>query len=331
MVLFLDILPHSGAAFVKHAGRVSMAGPPEGLLTIHDFIRWGASRFSAEGLFFGHGTDNALDEAAQLVLHALHLPSDLPAIYRECRLTFPERAEVCDLLERRIDERKPAAYLTNRAWFAGLEFYVNEEVMVPRSPIAELVEAGFDPWLEPEGATRILDLCAGSGCIGIACAVYLPEAEVDLAEISPAALEVASRNLGLHHLEERVQVLESDLFEKIGDRRYDIIVSNPPYVSAVELAGLPEEYRKEPQLGLAGGESGLDLVLRILRDAPDYLDEGGVLVVEVGNSAAELEHRFPDLPFLWLDFERGGEGVFLMKREQLAEFHPLFEKGLEEL
>ena len=308
-----------------------MAGQPEGLLTIQDFVRWGASRFNEEGLFFGHGTDNALDEAAQLVLHALHLPPELPATYRECRLTYPERAEVAELLERRVSERKPAAYLTNRAWFAGLEFYVNEDVLVPRSPLAELVEAGFDPWLEPEGVGRVLDLCAGSGCIGIACAVYLPEAEVDLADVSPKALLVASRNLARHRLHDRVRVLESDLFAAIGEGRYDVIVSNPPYVSAAELAALPEEFRKEPQLGLAGGESGLDLVLRILCEAPAHLNSGGVLVVEVGNSAAELDRRFPDLPFLWLEFERGGEGVFLMKQEQLVEFYPLFEKELEKL
>jgi ribosomal protein L3 glutamine methyltransferase len=308
-----------------------MTSPPDGLLTIQDFIRWGASRFNAEGLFFGHGTDNALDESAELVLYALHLPPDLPATYRECRLSFPERVVVCDLLERRVSERKPAAYLTNRAWFAGLEFFVDENVMVPRSPLAELVEAGFDPWIEPEGAGRILDLCAGSGCIGIACAVYLPDAEVDLAEISPAALQVASRNLELHRVQERVQILESDLFEGIGDVRYDLIVSNPPYVSAAELEDLPEEYRKEPQLGLAGGDTGLDLVLRILRDAPGHLEEKGVLVVEVGSTALELEQRFPDIPFLWLDFERGGEGVFLIKREQLIEFHPLFVHELEKL
>jgi ribosomal protein L3 glutamine methyltransferase len=308
-----------------------MTSPPDGLLTIQDFIRWGASRFNAEGLFFGHGTDNALDESAELVLYALHLPPDLPATYRECHLSFPERVTVCELLERRMSDRKPAAYLTNRAWFAGLEFYVDENVMVPRSPLAELVEAGFDPWIEPEGAGRILDLCAGSGCIGIACAVYLPDAEVDLAEISTAALQVASRNLELHRVQERVHILESDLFEGVGDVRYDLIVSNPPYVSAAELAALPEEYRKEPQLGFAGGDTGLDLVLRILCDAPEHLEETGVLVVEVGSTAMELEQRFPDIPFLWLDFERGGEGVFLMKREQLTEFHPLFAHELEKL
>jgi len=308
-----------------------MAGSPEGLLTIQDFIRWGASRFNAEGLCFGHGTDNALDEAAQLALHALHLPPDLPVAYRESRLTFPEREAISELLEQRVKERKPAAYLTHRAWFAGLEFYVNEDVLVPRSPLAELVEAGFEPWVGAEGLHRVLDLGAGSGCIGIACAVHLPEVEVDLVEISPAALEVASINRARHHLEERVQLLQSDLFEHVGDRRYDIIVSTPPYVSTAELAALPEEYRKEPALGLAGGETGLDLVLRILRDAPTYLDEGGVLVVEVGNTATELERRFPDLPFLWIEFERGGEGVFLMQRDQLTELNPLFEEELESL
>jgi len=308
-----------------------MANLPEELLTIQDFIRWGASRFEAAGLFFGHGTDNALDEAAQLVLHALHLPPDLPATYRECRLTHPEREVVCNLLEQRIHERQPAAYLTHRAWFAGLEFHVNENVVVPRSPLAELVEAGFDPWIEPEGIHRILDLCAGNGCIGIACAVFIPESKVDLAEISQEALEVATINLARHHLEDRVQVLRSDLFETIGDHRYDVIVSNPPYVSTAELATLPEEYRKEPQLGLAGGTTGLDLILRILCDAPTYLEADGILVIEVGNTASELEQRFPELLFSWIEFERGGEGVFLMSREQLVEFNPLFKHELEQL
>lgn len=307
-----------------------MAGAPVGLYTIQDFIRWGASRFNAAGLYFGHGTDNALDEAAQLVLFALHLPPDLPAIYRDCRLTEPERDAVAGLLDRRIGERKPAAYLTNRAWFAGLEFYVNEDVLVPRSPLAELVEAGFDPWLDPEGVGRVLDLCAGCGCIGIAAAVYLPEAEVDLADVSRAALAVAARNVALHGLEGRVQVLEADLFVGLEGRRYEVIVSNPPYVSAAELASLPAEYHREPQIGLAGGESGLDLILRILRDAPSHLNENGILIVEVGAAAHELERRFPDLPFLWLEFERGGEGVFLMKRDQLVEFQPLFEQALEQ-
>jgi ribosomal protein L3 glutamine methyltransferase len=307
-----------------------MSAAPEGLSTIQDFIRWGASRFNEEGLFFGHGTDNAIDEATALVLYALHLAPDLPAIYRECRLTWPEREAVTELLERRIGERKPAAYLTNRAWFAGLELYVNEDVLVPRSPLAELVEAGFDPWLDPESVDRVLDLCTGSGCIGIAAAFYLPDAEVDLIDISRPALEVAAKNVAAHGLEDRVRVLESDLFDGLGEQSYDVIVSNPPYVGAQELASLPAEYQREPRIALAGGDSGLDFVLRILRDAPAHLREGGILIVEVGNTARELERRFPDLPFLWLEFERGGEGVFMMKREQLIEFQPLFQAKPEQ-
>jgi len=301
-----------------------MAEQPGGLISIQDFVRWGASRFNAAGLFFGHGTDNALDEALNLVLHALHLPPDLPPAYRDCRLTAGERVTVTDLIERRISERKPAAYLTQRAWFAGLEFYVNEDVLVPRSPLAELIEAGFDPWIDADGVSGVLDLCTGSGCIGIATAVYLPHVEVDLVDISAAALRVAETNVENHGLTDRVRVAESDLFSALAGRRYDIIVSNPPYVGAEELLSLPEEYRNEPALGLAGGESGLDLVLRILRDAPNFLAEGGILLVEVGNTAAELMRRFPEAPFLWLEFERGGEGVFLLNRDQLVDWHEAF-------
>jgi ribosomal protein L3 glutamine methyltransferase len=302
-----------------------MASPPDGLLTIQDYIRWGASRFNAAGLFFGHGTDNAIDEAAQLVLFALNLPPDLPATYRDCRLTDDERVAVVDLFERRIAERKPAAYLIQKAWFAGLEFYVDESVLVPRSPMAELVESGFDPWMEPDSICRVLDLCTGSGCIGIAAAVYLPDADVDLADISPEALAVASRNLEAYGLEDRVRVVQSDLFSALAGQTYDVVITNPPYVSAAELASLPPEYHREPSLGLDGGETGLVLVLKILREAPKYLNENGVLVVEVGSSAAALERCFPELPFLWIEFERGGEGVFLMKRQQLVEFQSLFD------
>lgn len=296
----------------------------DGLTTIQDFIRWGASRFNAAGLFFGHGTDNAIDEATNLVLFALHLPPDLPAMYRDCRLTEAERGAVAELLERRVVERKPAAYLTHRAWFAGLEFHVNEDVLVPRSPMAELVEAGFDPWVDPEQVRRVLDLCTGSGCIGIAAAVHLPDTQVDLADISEGALAVASLNVALHGLGERVRIIQSDLFAELQGERYDVIVSNPPYVSAAELAALPPEYHREPSLGLLAGETGLEVVLRILCEAPRHLEAGGILIVEVGSAALELEQRFPDLPFLWLEFERGGEGVFLMNQEQLVEFQPLF-------
>lgn len=301
-----------------------MIGSTAGLLTIQDFIRYGASRFNAAGLTFGHGTDNALDEALALVLHALHLSPDLPASYRDCRLTDDERAAVTELLTRRVVERKPAAYLTQRAWFAGLELYVNEDVLVPRSPLAELVESGFEPWIDPESVRRVLDLCTGSGCIGIAAAEYLPEAEVDLSDISPAALAVAARNVARHGLAERVQIIESDLFNALDGRAYDVIVCNPPYVSAQELASLPPEYHQEPRLALAGGESGLDLVLDILVAAPGYLSEQGVLFMEVGSAAATLEDRFPELPFMWVEFERGGEGVFLMRRDELLDLRPLF-------
>lgn len=294
-----------------------MAEQPDGLITIQDFIRWGASRFNQAGLTFGHGTDNALDEATQLVLHSLHLGPDLSSGFRGCRLTPGERVRISDLIERRVSERVPAAYLTGRAWFAGLEFLVNEQVLVPRSPMAELIEAGFDPWIDGERVGRVLDLCTGSGCIGIAAAVYLPDADVDLVDVSPSALEVARENVERHGVGDRVRVLESDLFEGLSGHRYDLILCNPPYVSEQEYLGLPMEYRREPELGLLGGEDGLDLVLRILRDARDHLSDEGILILEVGGSAPELEKRLPDVPWTWLEFERGGEGVLLLSRNQI--------------
>ncbi len=292
---------------------------PTELQTIRDFMRWGASRFNEAGLDFGHGMATALDEAVYLVLYALHQPHDLPLTWFDTRLTSEEAQRVTALIERRIQERKPAAYLTGEAWFCGLPFIVNEQVLVPRSPIAELIQVAFEPWLVRDQVHKVLDLCTGSGCIGIACAYAFPDAEVDLADISAEALDVAWQNIHQHGLEGQVQAMESDLFETLHGRAYDLIVSNPPYVDADDLASMPEEFSHEPVLGLAAGDDGLDLALIILKQAPDFLNPGGLLVVEVGNSAAALMELLPDVSFAWPEFERGGHGVFVLSREQLIE------------
>lgn len=295
------------------------------LTTLRDYIRWGASRFNRAGVFFGHGTASAADEAAALVLHALRLPHDLPAGYYNCVLVPDERIEVVKLIERRIAERVPAAYLTREAWFCGLPFYVDERVLVPRSPIAELIEQRFSPWIgEPDEVASILDLCTGSGCIAIACAHAFPDAEVDAVDISPDALAVARINIDKHELQDQVRALESDLFSSLGERRYDIIISNPPYVNSGEWRELPPEYHAEPKLGLEAGITGLDCVGRILREAENYLQPEGILVVEVGSSAEALEYAYPEVPFCWLEFERGGDGVFLLTADQLCEYRSAF-------
>lgn len=290
--------------------------PCDELFSLRDFIRWGASEFTAANLYFGHGTDNAWDEAEQLVLHAVHLTPPLADEWLSARLTRPERKRVVENLTRRIQERIPAAYITGQAWFAGLPFTVDERVLVPRSPIGELIQQQFSPWLSQEPA-QILDLCTGSGCIGIACAYAFPDAEVQLGDISFDALAVAEENIQQHGLEDRVFAMQSDLFENFGGQQFDLIVSNPPYVDEDDLATMPPEYHAEPEIGLGSGADGLDFTRRLLREASQYLTEEGVLIVEVGNSWVALEEAFPEVPFTWIEFERGGHGVFMLRKADL--------------
>lgn len=288
------------------------------LRTLEDWIRWGAARLDEAGVFHGHGMEQALDEAAYLALHALGLPPEVPASVYATVLTADEQQALQALIRQRVEERRPAAYLTREAWFCGLQFYVDERVLVPRSPIAELIERGFSPWLGwDHEVRRILDLGTGSGCIAIACAYAFPGAEVDAVDISTAALAVVRHNIQRHGLMGRVRPVHSDLFHALDGERYDIIISNPPYVAEAEMAQLPREYRHEPELGLVAADEGLEFALRILREAPRHLRPGGLLVVEVGASQAALERRLPMVPFVWLDFERGGEGVFLLTTQEL--------------
>jgi ribosomal protein L3 glutamine methyltransferase len=269
-------------------------------------------------VFFGHGTDNARDEAAALVFHAVRLPHDSSARALARRVTAAQRARTEALLARRIDERQPLAYLTHEAWFAGLRFYVDERVLIPRSPLAELIEQRFSPWIDPARVRRVLDIGTGSGCIALACAKALPRARVDAVDVDAGALEVARINRRRLRLTRRVRLARSDHFAALSGRAYDIIVSNPPYVGEREMRGLPREYRHEPKLALASGRDGLDSVTHILRASARHLRPLGLLVVEVGNTERALMRAFPRLPFTWLDFERGGGGVFLLTREQLA-------------
>jgi ribosomal protein L3 glutamine methyltransferase len=263
-----------------------------------------------------------VDEALNLVLHALHLDHDIPPWLLDGRLTDAEKRAVYELLSRRVSERKPYAYLTRQARFAGLDFYVDERVLVPRSPIAELIEKEFEPWIEAGAISRVLDLCTGSGCIAIACAYAFPDAQVDATDLSAEALAVARMNVERLHAGTRVTLHQADVFQGLPPARYDIIVSNPPYVDAEDMAGLPDEHKHEPALGLAAGKDGLDIVRRILAGAADYLAPEGILVVEVGNSRWALEEAYPDVAFTWLEFERGSAEVFLLTAEQVAVLQP---------
>ena len=309
-----------------------MHTPPEQVLTIlstlRDYIRWAASQFTKSQISFGQGTTTALDEAAALVLHTINQPYNLAEAYLDTTLTMSERQAVVEIINRRIKERIPAAYLTNEAIFAGLSFYVDNRVLVPRSPIAELIEQRFAPWVEEDQIYRILDLCTGSGCIAIACAYAFQEATIDAVDLSSDAMAVAEINLEKHQLFDSVTLYQSDLFANLPPDLYDIIVSNPPYVCQEEWEQLPKEFHAEPDMGFKGGQTGLDIVIRILVEANTYLAEQGVLVMEVGSSAQTLQATFPDVPFYWLDFARGGDGVFLLTAEQIQLYNELFISAL---
>ena len=290
------------------------------LHTIVDLIRYGASRFNAAGLTFGHSYDNAIDEATQLVLHALHLPHDLGPAYGQARVTASEKADILALFARRIDERVPAAYLTGEAWFAGLSFKSDPRALVPRSPIAELIESGFEPWIGDLEVGRALDLCTGSGCIAIAMGHYNPNWEVVGIDISDKALALAEENKSRLHAD-NVAFLKSDLFGALEGEVFDLIVTNPPYVTHEETDALPAEYAHEPELGLRAGDDGLDLALKIMRDAPDHLSEGGLLVCEVGEAERALVALLPEVPLAWVEFRVGQMGIFVATRGDLLAHH----------
>ena len=289
------------------------------LSSIADFVRFAATQFHQSDLYFGHGTDNPWDEAVAVVLQMLDLPADYPQSMLGAQVLTEEKKHLIHAIKTRVSERKPLAFITNKAYFAGLEFFVDERVLVPRSPIAELIHNDFYPWLEADNP-KVLDLCCGSGCIGLATAAYIEDAEVVMSDISEDALTVAEINierLGLYH---KARAVQSDLFDGLKGEVFDLIVSNPPYVDADDLADMPQEYHHEPEIGLGSGLDGLDITRQILENAAHYLSDQGVLIVEVGNSWPALEESFPEIEFNWIEFEQGGDGVFVLTKKQLLEY-----------
>jgi len=312
------------AARVPQCMTFQTDNPASELHTLRDYIRWAMSSFQQASLYYGHGTDNPWDEAVQLVLNAVHLPWDASPEVLDARLTSSEKQRILTYIRRRTEERIPLPYITGEAWYMGMPFYVDERVLIPRSPIAELTEQQFSPWLRPGPVEQILDLCTGSGCIGIACAYQFPEAQVDLVDISTDALAVAEKNINRHELNHRVTTIQSDLFRNLEGKRYDLIVSNPPYVDQADFSNMPKEYQHEPQLALTSGIDGLEITRCILKTAGHYLTESGLLVVEVGNSEAHLIESYPEVPFTWAEFEKGGNGVFLLTAEELQRYQDYF-------
>lgn len=293
------------------------------LHTIQDFIRWAASMFNRADIYYGHGCDNAIDEAKQLVLPSLDLPLTIPSEFYAANLTLEEKNLIIENVLARTQQHIPTPYLTNRAWFCGHQFYVDERVLIPRSPIGELIQQHLDGIIDFE-PRNILDLCTGSGCIGIACAYEYPDAEVDVADISADALEVAQTNIEAHQLSHRVLPILSDLFNDLPDVQYDVIITNPPYVDEEDMDDLPLEFKTEPELALAAGNDGLDIVKRILKEAADHLSKFGVLICEVGNSSVALQQQYPQVPFKWIEFKQGGDGVFMLTKKQLIELSDIF-------
>ncbi|SPP31491.1 50S ribosomal protein L3 glutamine methyltransferase [Arsenophonus endosymbiont of Aleurodicus floccissimus] len=293
------------------------------LHTIQDILRWVISRFNAANIYYGHGTDNCWDEALQLVLPSLFLPLDIPQQLWGSRLTLSERHLIVERVLCRVNEHIPVAYLTNKAWFCGHEFYVDERVLIPRSPIGELINEHFAGIIDYEPVT-ILDMCTGSGCIAIACAYQFPQAQIDAVDISADALAVAEQNIAAHGFSKRIAPIRSDLFLNMPIIKYDLMVTNPPYVDAEDMSDLPAEYLVEPKLALAAGSDGLKLVRRILANASRFLTDNGVLICEVGNSMLHLIEQYPDIPFTWLKFEQGVDGVFMLTQKQLIEHQKKF-------
>jgi ribosomal protein L3 glutamine methyltransferase len=292
----------------------------DSLFTIRDWLRYSVSRLEESGVFFGHGTDNAYDESVWLVMSALHLPLDTLDNFLDARITRDEAKHLAHLIERRVTERVPTAYLLREAWLKGFKFYVDERVIVPRSFIAELLEDSLAPWIEyPEMVESAADICTGSGCLGILLAHAFPNATVDVVDISPDAIAVANININNYGLEEQITAVQSDMFSGLKGKKYDLIISNPPYVDAPAMSALPQEYRNEPQIALGSGDAGLDHTDILLKEAKKYLNDDGILVVEIGHNRDALLDAYPELPFTWLDVESGNEFVFLLTKEQLPD------------